>query len=88
METAQGGSSPKGQSRQRLEEFPGQTLIEEKGELMCQTCRKRLSKDKKTTVANHCKGVQHVQAVEAFKKKETSKQVCDSAVSAPAAQVT
>ena len=71
---------PRVSVRQRLEEFPGQTPIETKGELMFQACRKRLSKDKKTTVANHCKRVPHVQAMEAFKKKETSKQVCDSVV--------
>ena len=64
-----------------MAEFPGQTLIEEHGKLMCQTCQKRLTKDKKTTLVNHCKGIHPVQAVEAFKKKETSKQVCDFCLS-------
>ena len=63
-----------------MAEFPGQTFIEEHGELMCQACRKRLTKDKKTTLANHCKGIHHVQVVEAF-KKETSKKVCDFCLS-------
>ena len=68
--------SPRVSVKQRIDEFPGQTLIEEGGHLMCQACRKRVNKHKKTIVANHCGGVQHVKTVEEFKKKKTTKQVC------------
>ena len=83
METEQGGHPPEGQCSGQggLAEFPGQTFIEEHGELMYQFCRKRLTKDKKTTLVNHCKRIHHVQAVEAFKKKDASKQVCDFCLS-------
>ena len=68
---------PRVSAQAKVAEFSGQTFIEEHGELICQACRKRLVKGKKTTLVNHCKGIHHVQAVGAFKKKETSKQVCD-----------
>lgn len=64
----------------RVKEVPGQTLVEELGELVCQACRKTVTKGKKTTIANHCKGAQHLKAVDAFKKKQTREQVrsvCD-----------
>ena len=72
---------PRVSAQARVAEFPGQTFIEKHGEFMCQAYRKRLTKDKKTTLVNHCKGIHHVQAVEAFKKKETNRQVCDSCLS-------
>ena len=51
---------PRVSAQARVVEFPGQMFIEEHGELMCQACRKRLTKDRKTTLINHCKGVYHV----------------------------
>ena len=48
---------PRVSAHARVADFPGQTFIVEHGELVCQTSRKRLIKDKKTTLVYHCKRI-------------------------------
>ena len=59
----------------RVKQFPGQTLLVQRGQLMCEPCdRKPLSVYKKT-IKNHMRGTWYKKALEKFQASQASKQV-------------
>ena len=67
-------------ARQRIEQFPNESLEEVDGKIICRACQKGVTVDKKSTITTHCNGDVHRQALVIFERKKRSKQVFQNVV--------
>ena len=73
---AQEDSKGRVSARQRIEQFPEESLEEVDGKIIYRACQKGVTTEKKSAMATHCNGDLHRQALAVFKRKKRSKQVC------------
>ena len=64
----------------RVKQFPGQTLLVERDQLMCEACDRKPLSLYKETIKNHLRGTWHKRALEKFQASQASKQVCFACV--------
>ncbi|CAN0463950.1 unnamed protein product [Ascophyllum nodosum] len=71
---AQEDSKGRVSARQRIEQFPEESLEEVDGKIIYRACQKGVTTEKKSAMATHCNGDLNRQALAVFKRKKRSKQ--------------